>query len=114
MSTTHKHQNWVKIDFWVQVALVGATIGLSIFSSPMFLPIMAIPIGFWQSVGGLVHFFAFKKSNRKPYLLGVLAVGLIFFAMEQYHLMDATAMLLVVPLAVWSFALTVQDYYKRS
>ena len=90
-NTTRKQQIWVKIDFWVQAALVAATIGMSIFSSPFFLLVMAIPLGFWQSMGGLVHFFAFKKSDRKPYLLGVLAFGVVFFAMEQYHLMDATA-----------------------
>lgn len=61
MTTIQKHQIWVKIDFWTQVALLVATAGLSVFHLPIFLFIMAILIGFWQVIGALIHLFVFKK-----------------------------------------------------
>jgi hypothetical protein len=111
-NTARRQRIWVSIDFWVQIALLAATAGLYIFSSPFFLLFMAIPIGLWQGLGGLVHWLVFKKSNRKPYLMGVLACGAIFFVLGQSNLMNASAMLLVAPLAVWNFILTARDFYE--
>jgi hypothetical protein len=110
MKNDRKYQIWTKIDFGVQAFLAVATIVLSAVYSPIFLLMMAMPIGVWQPLASLISFFGFKKGNRKFYLIAVAAFGIFFLIADQYHRIDTTSMLLVVPLGLWSFWMSWRDF----
>jgi hypothetical protein len=110
MTNERKYQIWTKIDFGVQVVLAIATIILSAAYSPIFLLVMAVPIGLWQPLAGLISFFGFRRGNRKFYLVAVVAFGIFFLIADEYHIVDATFMFLVVPFWLWSFWMAWQDF----
>lgn len=110
MTNDRKYQIWAKTDFGVQAFLVVATVVLSVAYSPIFLLFMAMPIGAWQVLAGLISFFGFKKNDRKFYLLAVVAFGIFFLIADEYHLVNAVFMFLVVPFWLWSFWMAWQDF----
>jgi hypothetical protein len=110
MTNDRKYQIWAKTDFGVQAFLVVATVVLSVAYSPIFLLFMAMPIGAWQVLAGLISFFGFKKNDRKFYLLAVAAYGIFYLIADQYQLVNATFMLTTIPLAAWSFWMAWRDF----
>ncbi len=115
MNIHRKNRIFIVLDFWIQSAMFVAVLGvvalMDTFSVALTILTMAIPIGIWQVMNGMIYLFAFKRINRRPYLIGSAAcLFILYISAHLDNVLDSLVFFLMAFLAIWNYALTVRDY----